>query len=277
MPAVPRRHRSYSALRRLACFGRRSGRPSPRGPPRLGTSSDPAVGVPYRRRVGDFCAGSPSGLFPPRMGETLPGFWVVLVKRAVVRDPAERTVAKPSLRPQRFRLRDRGTSRRSESECFEAVLTRPASLRTYASSWIHRCSWSKARYRPAGLGFGRAGFAPAGRHTEFHELPQFTPFRPALPGRTSGSPGRSPTPGPHQIRTRRFPPSGSSAEMTYVSFAQSCAFTQGRGSGNARRISPKRCQLRRVRLLLRLSHLYQARFTARRSLTRPATLPLTPK
>lgn len=184
MPAVPRRHRSYSALRRLACFGRRSGRPSPRGPPRLGTSSDPAVGVPYRRRVGDFCAGSPSGLFPPRMGETLPGFWVVLVKRAVVRDPAERTVAKPSLRPQRFRLRDRGTSRRSESECFEAVLTRPASLRTYASSWIHRCSWSKARYRPAGLGFGRAGFAPAGRHTEFHELPQFTPFRPALPGRT---------------------------------------------------------------------------------------------
>src|SRR5947209_4651478 len=27
----------------------------------------------------------------------------------------------------------------------------------------------KADYRPAGLGFGRAGFAPAGRRTEFHE------------------------------------------------------------------------------------------------------------
>src|SRR2546421_11955930 len=28
----------------------------------------------------------------------------------------------------------------------------------------------KADYRPAGLGFGRAGFAPAGRRTEFHEV-----------------------------------------------------------------------------------------------------------
>ena len=28
----------------------------------------------------------------------------------------------------------------------------------------------KADYRPAGLGFGRAGFAPAGRQTEFHEV-----------------------------------------------------------------------------------------------------------
>jgi hypothetical protein len=29
----------------------------------------------------------------------------------------------------------------------------------------------KAGYRPAGLGFGRAGFAPAGRQTEFRESP----------------------------------------------------------------------------------------------------------
>jgi hypothetical protein len=29
----------------------------------------------------------------------------------------------------------------------------------------------KARYRPAGLSFGRTGFAPAGQQTEFHELP----------------------------------------------------------------------------------------------------------
>lgn len=28
----------------------------------------------------------------------------------------------------------------------------------------------KAGYRPAGLSFGRAGFAPAGRQTEFHEV-----------------------------------------------------------------------------------------------------------
>ena len=28
----------------------------------------------------------------------------------------------------------------------------------------------KADYRPAGLGFSRAGFAPAGRQIEFHEI-----------------------------------------------------------------------------------------------------------
>src|SRR5262249_48549487 len=42
----------------------------------------------------------------------------------------------------------------------------------------------------------------------------------------SGSPGRLPGPGPHQIRTRRFPPSGSSAEMSRFTGARS-----ERGSG----------------------------------------------
>ena len=43
----------------------------------------------------------------------------------------------------------------------------------------------KAGYRPAGLSFGRAGFAPAGRQTEFHEvIASSLPFGPALPGRT---------------------------------------------------------------------------------------------
>ena len=51
----------------------------------------------------------------------------------------------------------------------------------------------------------------------------------------------------HRNRTRRFPPSGSSAETAHVSFAQSCTLMLGRGSGNALRMSPKRCQFRRVR------------------------------
>src|SRR5262249_30746452 len=43
----------------------------------------------------------------------------------------------------------------------------------------------KADYRPAGLGFGRAGLAPAGRRTEFTEVTaRLPPSGPALPGRT---------------------------------------------------------------------------------------------
>lgn len=44
----------------------------------------------------------------------------------------------------------------------------------------------KARYRPAGLGIGRAGFAPAGRQSEF----QFG-FRTSLPSRPAFHPGRT--------------------------------------------------------------------------------------
>jgi hypothetical protein len=96
VPSVPRRRRSYWALRRLAFFGRRSGRPSLHGPPRVGCfffagrrcTLDP-------RRVGDSWSGSPFGLYCPRKGEALPGYWVVLLKRAAVRDPAERAVASP--------------------------------------------------------------------------------------------------------------------------------------------------------------------------------------
>src|ERR1019366_2084779 len=43
----------------------------------------------------------------------------------------------------------------------------------------------KARYRPAGLRFGRAGFAPAGRKfPNFKSFRVLFPFRPAFPGRT---------------------------------------------------------------------------------------------
>ena len=47
---------------------------------------------------------------------------------------------------------------------------RPTRSRAYASPSTVAGDRCKARYRPAGLGLGRAGFAPAGRRTEFHEL-----------------------------------------------------------------------------------------------------------
>ncbi len=47
------------------------------------------------------------------------------------------------------------------------------------------CHWRKAGYRPAGLRFGRVGFAPTGRRSGFQGLIVFPlPTRPALPGRT---------------------------------------------------------------------------------------------
>lgn len=79
-----------------------------------------------------------------------------------------------------------GESLGAQERRFGAVLTRPVPSRTYASPDDIAAPWRKARYRPAGLGFGRTGFAPVGRHSEFHESPHvFIPFRPALPGRTA--------------------------------------------------------------------------------------------
>jgi hypothetical protein len=97
--------------------------------------------------------------------------------------------------------------------------------------------------------------------------------RPAPP---SSSPGGSRPRGPPQIRTRRFPPSGSSAGMSHG--AQSWTTMRGRGSGKTRKIrSLNRSQFRRVRWLRLFNHLYQARVASCSSLSRLRPLPLIPK
>ena len=105
----------------------------------------------------------PVGLCLPRKGEALPGHWAVLLSRAVVYVPAERVAVLPFTDGLAAAFRTHEPLGARKLNCFEAVLTRPTSLRAYASPENIAALWRKARYRPAGLGFGRAGFAPAGR------------------------------------------------------------------------------------------------------------------
>ena len=66
--------------------------------------------------------------------------------------------------------------------------------------------------------------------------------------------------GPHQIRTRRFPPSGSSAERGSWSY-QSWTRIVGVGSGYSCKTPLKRSQLNGLRWPRRLNHFFHARFT----------------
>jgi hypothetical protein len=103
------------------------------------------------------------------------------------------------------------------------------------------------------------------------------PAQPPIAQEMSSSPGQSPTPGPLQIRTRRFPPSGSSADAAHGYGPQIRTVIRGRGSGKSRSRSTNRSQVRRLRWLRRQSHLYQARFAASTSNSKLRKLPLTPK
>ena len=93
----------------------------------------------------------------------------------------------------------------------------------------------------------------------------------------SSSPGQSPTPGPLQIRTRRFPPSGSSVDEARGYGPQIRTVIRGFGSGKSRSRSANRSQVRRLRWLRRQSHLYQDRFTCSMTSSKLLKLPLTPK
>jgi hypothetical protein len=142
------------------------------------------------------------GLCCPRKGEALPGFWAVLLSRAVVGDPAECSAVLPSCRQQRCCLQDSRFLGHSVSHCFEAVLTRPMPLRAYASS-------GDITAPEARLATGLPGSALAGRvshplddFSEFHELPHvFIPFRPALPGRTVSEGGSVFVGGPREAES----------------------------------------------------------------------------
>ena len=172
VPAVPRRLCSYWALRRLAFFGRRSGRPSLRGPPRVGCffCTGPRVHPrPAARRR--FLPGSPLRLCCPRKGEALPGHWVVLWIRAAVLDPAERVATSPSCRWRRCCLPDKRFLGRSGTAMFRGCAHAARVLVYLRIIREHRCFRSKAHYRLAGLRPGLTGFLPAGRLIGISESP----------------------------------------------------------------------------------------------------------
>jgi hypothetical protein len=168
VPSVPRRLRSYWALRLLAFFGRRSGRPSLRGPPRVGRF---------------FCAGRRCTLYLRRVGDSVQAPRSACVARGRARPP--RSLGRPletcrgrrprraprRLAPCRRRrccLQGTRTLGRSETSCFGAVLTRPASSRAYASS-------GGIAAPEARLATGLPGWALAGRVS--HPLDDYSKFR----------------------------------------------------------------------------------------------------
>lgn len=107
--------------------------------------------------------------------EDLPGYQAVLLQRAAMDPPRplHRKLAHGATGTSAFTRYDTlgsGNSKDFEAQSrgplIRAPTLRPARYRT----------WRQARYRPAGLSFGRAGFAPAGRQTEFHEFIAYFPI-----------------------------------------------------------------------------------------------------
>jgi hypothetical protein len=100
----------------------------------------------------------------------LPGSWAVLFVRAEVVHPAGCLDISPMATPW---LLLSGVLNPSAPGTI-AFRDRIPAARTFARLRIGDVSFAhvaaRLRYRPAGLGFGRAGFAPAGRLTVFHEV-----------------------------------------------------------------------------------------------------------
>ena len=177
---VTRRHRSYAALRLPCCVSRRSGFPSPSAYHGANACSEPAGRASANaRRVGGVWV---RGLRQPRTDRGQTGVSQVTGSSSSnvpwsstpPREASPRPVAVTP--PAAFRVGDLlgfpgGTLSGLHSHGPRACLP------THQPSRCH--DGCKAGYRPAGLGFSRAGFAPAGRRTEFHEVIGFTPSRPA--------------------------------------------------------------------------------------------------
>ena len=114
----------------------------------------------------------------------LPGFWVVLFVRAVVEDPAGcgPLLALVGGAAAAFR-QSNALGTRKVIGFVAAWPTAPSLACLRIAAPVAGCA-ARLATGPGGLTPDRAGFAPAGRRTGFHEvIASFVPPRPALPGR----------------------------------------------------------------------------------------------
>jgi hypothetical protein len=186
---VPRRHRSYAALRL----------PHPLRP---WLRSPLASGLPWRGRL--FCAeppcvasaglarihrrearrrwmtGSPLLRVVPRKDGGLPGYWTVLLLRAVVVHRAGCVLPSPISGQVAVVFEARNALDTRDEYKFPGCIPHGPHLRAPTHRRRRRHLRRKARYRLGGLTLRRAGFAPAGRQTEFHELSLSHYFRTSL-------------------------------------------------------------------------------------------------
>ena len=171
---VPRRLRSYAALRLPASFGHGSGSPC-QGPTSLRVlllclSGRRHVHPPrvVRRRRG---TGSPSRRDMSRRGEGLPGYGAVLFVRAMVEHPAGYVpllahVAQRTLWPS-------GKSAPWASGKmigFGAACPMAHTFACLRIAGVISGPGARLATGSGGLTLGRAGFAPAGRQTKFPEV-----------------------------------------------------------------------------------------------------------
>jgi hypothetical protein len=170
---VPRRHRSYATLRLPAPFRHRSGSPGV-WPPSLralvlclcGRRHVRPPRVVRRRRV----TGSPPPRSVSRRGEGLPGYGAVLCVRAMVEHPAGYgpLLAHHTEKP----LVPSGTSgpwASGKGRGFGAACPMAHPFACLRITEAISDAGARLATGSGGLTLGRAGCAPPGRHTKFHE------------------------------------------------------------------------------------------------------------
>ena len=171
---VPRRQRSYAALRLPAPFGHGSGPPC-QWPTSMRTLVLCLLGRRHvrpqravrRRRV----TGSPHNRSVSRRGEGLPGYGAVLFVRAMVEHPAgyhPLLAQKKTLAGDGCCLQGKQDPRHPGRHRFRGRIPMAHMLARLRFAGL--VSKTSARRAPGSGGrtLGRAGFAPAGRRTKFH-------------------------------------------------------------------------------------------------------------
>ena len=176
--AVPHRHRSYAALRLPDILRPRLRFPSPLA--YLVASAFFFIGFRVHSRtraVGDWGGRLPRGPHLTRKHQGLPGYEVVLFVRATVNHHAGRVATiMPSCRRRPCCLQAfRNLGLTPEVSLFAAAFSGPhVRLHTHQRRrYRRRC---KAGYQPAGLSFGWAGFAPAGRLIQIFKVASSTSY-----------------------------------------------------------------------------------------------------
>ena len=168
---VTRRHRSYAALRLPCCVSQRSGFPLSSAYHGANAYSEPARrAFANARRVGGVWV---RGLRQPRKNRGQSGVSQVTGSSS---SNVPRSSTPPRKTPPRpvavtssaaFRV---GDPLGFPGRTISGLHPRGPLVRLPTHQSNHYWRDCKAGYRPAGLGFSRAGFAPAGRQTEFHEI-----------------------------------------------------------------------------------------------------------
>jgi len=178
---VPRRRSSYAALRLPHSRQPRLRSSLAFGLPRCGRlfcavrGGRPHAHPADTRRVGD---GSPdlrgSGRLT-RRNEGLPGFWAVLFVRAVVEDPAGCSSLLAHVGEAAVAFRQSNALGTRNVIAFVAAWPTAHTLAYLRIDAPVTGNAARLATGPGGLTLDRAGFAPAGRRTGFHEVIAFLP------------------------------------------------------------------------------------------------------